>query len=674
MAIFESKSPVRNFDDPREMFVVRACRLPWSATAESVAKIFSDCNIRGGAKNGIHFTYSSEGHPSGECFVELVSRGDMEKALAKSKNSLGKRFVQVFKSTAAEMEQTCKRMGQPQDRGNEAVVRLRGLPFQVSKEEIEQFFTGLEIVPNGIKITLDEDGRTTGDAFVEFASPELASQAMKKNKESIRRRKIRILKNSKADTKYVSKPKRKPGPYDGRRFRGRRGPVFGGGYGGDCNGYGGGRGSSRGGRGGCGGRGGRGGFHNQGQSGGGGNFGSMSSTGHTVHMRGLPFAAKKSDVKRFFMPLNPVNIWMEYSGGSFRGQVDVDFASHEDAQAAMLKNKQSMGHRYIELFLRSQPDMEDVSGRGWAGSESGGQNFGSGNSGGDNFSENFGENFNVEDNCNFGGAGSSFGGNQTNIGGFGGQVNQSSGFSSPQPQQQQQQSNFSNQMEVGGDNFSRNNFGSGNFGGNFNAGDNYRNFGGAGSSFGGNQTNIGGFGGQANQSSGFNSPQPQQQQQQQQQQSNFSNQMGVGGGGGSFGNQGNSFSSNAGAFNAGPSPGGGNYSAQSSYGQTTGFSGSGFGGQMSSGLSTGMTTAMNTGMNTGSYAAQASAYSNPTQQSTPFNQQQQQQQQQQQAAYGDASAYGASASASYFANMQTPIKQEPQSAGTAGMVSYPGYQ
>ncbi|XP_044174837.1 heterogeneous nuclear ribonucleoprotein H2-like isoform X2 [Acropora millepora] len=621
-----------NFDDPRERFVVRARGLPLSATVESVAEFFSDCNIRGGAKNGIHFTYSSEGRPSGECFVELVSLEDMENALAKSNNFLGKRYVEVFESKAGEMEWTCKRMGQPQDRGNEAVVRLRGLPFQVSKEEIAQFFTGLEIVPNGITITLDEDGRTTGDAFVEFASPELASQAMKKNKESIGHRYIEIFKSSKADIKYVSKPKLKPlmstrpGPYDrspggfgggrgrfggvvagdGRRFRGRGGPVFGGGYGGDYNGYGGGRGGSgRGGRGGRG-MGGRGGFRNQGRSGGGGNFGSMSSTGHTVHMRGLPFAAKESDVKQFFMPLNPVNVWMEYSGGSFSGQVDVDFASHEDAQAAMLKNKQSMGHRYIELFLRSQPDMEDVSGRGWAGSESGGQNFGSGNS--------------------------------------------------------------------GGDNFSRNNFGSGNFGGNFNAGDNYRNFGGAGSSFGGNQTNIGGFGGQANQSSGFNSPQPQQQQQQQQQQSNFSNQMGVGGGGGSFGNQGNSFSSNAGAFNAGPSPGGGNYSAQSSYGQTTGFSGSGFGGQMSSGLSTGMTTAMNTGMNTGSYAAQASAYSNPTQQSTPFNQQQQQQQQQQQAAYGDASAYGASASASYFANMQTPIKQEPQSAGTAGMVSYPGYQ
>lgn len=94
----------------------------------------------------------------------------------------------------------------------------------------------------------------------------------------------------------------------------------------------------------------RGGFRNQGRGGGGGgsgNFGMLSSTGHTVHMRGLPYAAKESDVKQFFMPLNPVNVWMEYSNGSFSGQVDVDFATHEDAQAAMLKNKQSMGRMFF---------------------------------------------------------------------------------------------------------------------------------------------------------------------------------------------------------------------------------------------------------------------------------------------------------------------------------------
>ena len=44
-----------------------------------------------------------------------------------------------------------------------------------------------------------------------------------------------------------------------------------------------------------------------------------------------------------------------------------------------------VGHRYIELFLRSQPGMEDVSSsRGWGGSGGGGGggNFGGGNSGG----------------------------------------------------------------------------------------------------------------------------------------------------------------------------------------------------------------------------------------------------------------------------------------------------
>ena len=66
------------------------------------------------------------------------------RALAKSNNFLGESLVEVFESKAGEMEQACKRMGQPQDRGNEAVVQLRGLHFQVSKEEIEQFFTGNE--------------------------------------------------------------------------------------------------------------------------------------------------------------------------------------------------------------------------------------------------------------------------------------------------------------------------------------------------------------------------------------------------------------------------------------------------------------------------------------------------------------------------------------------------
>lgn len=171
--------------EPREQFIVRARGLPWSATEDDVATFFSGCNIRDGPKNGIHFTYSSDGRPSGECFVELVSLEDMEKALSKRNNFIGKRYVEVFECKNGEMEFTCKRMGQPPDQSHETVLRLRGLPYNCSKEEIAHFFSGLEIVPNGITITLDEDGKTTGDAFVEFATPDIAQQALKKNKETI---------------------------------------------------------------------------------------------------------------------------------------------------------------------------------------------------------------------------------------------------------------------------------------------------------------------------------------------------------------------------------------------------------------------------------------------------------------------------------------------------------
>ena len=46
-------------------------------------------------------------------------------------------------------------------------------------------FSGLEILPNGITILTDQFGRTTGDAFVQFASMELVNLALQKHKESI---------------------------------------------------------------------------------------------------------------------------------------------------------------------------------------------------------------------------------------------------------------------------------------------------------------------------------------------------------------------------------------------------------------------------------------------------------------------------------------------------------
>ncbi|KFW78553.1 Heterogeneous nuclear ribonucleoprotein H, partial [Manacus vitellinus] len=251
------------------------------------------------------------------------------------------------------------------DTANDGFVRLRGLPFGCSKEEIVQFFSGLEIVPNGITLPVDFQGRSTGEAFVQFASQEIAEKALKKHKERIGHRYIEIFKSSRAEVRTHYDPPRKllamqrPGPYDrpgltrgynslgrGSSLERMRRGAYGGGYGGydDYNGYndGYGFGSDRFGRGMS--------DHRYGD----GSSTFQSTTGHCVHMRGLPYRATENDIYNFFSPLNPVRVHIEIGpDGRVTGEADVEFATHEDAVAAMSKDKANMQHRYVELFLNS---------------------------------------------------------------------------------------------------------------------------------------------------------------------------------------------------------------------------------------------------------------------------------------------------------------------------------
>jgi len=87
-----------------------------------------------------------------------------------------------------------------------------------------------------------------------------------------------------------------------------------------------------------------------------------STTGHSIHMRGLPFESTEADVRQFFAPFHLVEVRLLYEeSGRPKGECDVDLAAHSDAEAAMMKDKENMGHRYIELFLNSTED-----GKGWS--------------------------------------------------------------------------------------------------------------------------------------------------------------------------------------------------------------------------------------------------------------------------------------------------------------------
>uniref|UniRef100_A0A4X2LY25 RRM domain-containing protein n=1 Tax=Vombatus ursinus TaxID=29139 RepID=A0A4X2LY25_VOMUR len=349
-----------------EGFVVKVRGLPWSCSVSDIQHFFSECKIQNEA-SGIHFIYTRDGRPSGEAFIELESEDEVKLALKKDRETMAHRYVEVFKSNKVEMDWVLNHTAlNCLDTTSDGYVRLRGLPFSCNKEDIIQFFSGLEIMPNGITLPVDFRGKNSGEAFVQFASQETAEKALKKHRERIGHRYIEIFKSSQAEVSTHYDPPQKlmtrqrPGPYDrpqagrcydslSRRagFEGMRCDAYESGYTGydDYNGY-----------------------SNEyyfgrdlnyylGMSG--HSYGDSWSTfqspaGHFVHMRGLPYKATENDIYDFFSPLKPVGAHIEIGyDGRVTGEADVEFATHEDAVAAMSKDKANMQHRYIELFLNS---------------------------------------------------------------------------------------------------------------------------------------------------------------------------------------------------------------------------------------------------------------------------------------------------------------------------------
>ncbi|XP_012684102.2 G-rich sequence factor 1 [Clupea harengus] len=332
----EEYPPLPEYDatpqpESKDVFIVRVKGLPWSCKKEDVLEFFSECRIREGVK-GIHFMHLRDGRPNGQAFMELETEEDVSKALERHRQYLGPRYIEVFEVTDEQAEAILKG---PDPLANDGVVRLRGLPFNSTEKDIIQFFTGLDIVEDGVTLVSNSRGQSIGQAYVQFASPEMADSALEKDKEVMGHRYVEIFPSCKseitsqrgprAQEPQAPPPNRSPPlnrpppantPHTALEWeRGEAQPL----------------------------RSGR-------------SAASQASVVpiHYVHMRGLPYEATAEDIVKFFGPLRVARIMVEYhSDGKASGEAEVHFRSHKDAVAAMSKDKEYMQNRYIELFLNS---------------------------------------------------------------------------------------------------------------------------------------------------------------------------------------------------------------------------------------------------------------------------------------------------------------------------------
>ena len=92
-----------------------------------------------------------------------------------------------------------------------------------------------------------------------------------------------------------------------------------------------------------------------------GHGGGIRDGPHTgyIRMRGLPFQATKQDIIEFFKDYKPIesSVLLTYRGdGRATGEGYVAFKNAVDAKAAMALHRNTIGSRYIELFISNKEE------------------------------------------------------------------------------------------------------------------------------------------------------------------------------------------------------------------------------------------------------------------------------------------------------------------------------
>ncbi|XP_044509511.1 heterogeneous nuclear ribonucleoprotein H2-like isoform X2 [Mangifera indica] len=203
---------------PPSFPVVRLRGLPFHCTDIDIFKFFAGLDIVD------VLLVNKNGRFSGEAFVVFAGYVQVDFALQRDRQNMGRRYVEVFRckredyysAVAAEVNyegisdndyhgsptpSRAKRFNDKDQMEYTEILKMRGLPFSVKKSEIVEFFKDFRLIEDRIHIACRPDGKATGEAFVEFASADDARRAMCKDKMTIGTRYVELFPSTKDEAR-----------------------------------------------------------------------------------------------------------------------------------------------------------------------------------------------------------------------------------------------------------------------------------------------------------------------------------------------------------------------------------------------------------------------------------------------------------------------------------------
>lgn len=201
--------------------VVRARGLPWQSSDQDIAKFFRGLNI---VRGGVALCLSPQGRRNGEALVRFVNQEHRDMGLKRHKHHIGQRYIEVYRATGEDFVNVAGGSNHEAQtflsRGGQVIVRMRGLPYDCTPQQVIEFFSTGDIVcqvmdsEEGVLFVRKPDGRATGDAFVLFETEEMAGKALQKHRQVIGSRYIELFRSTTAEVQQVLNRSLDPQNYD----------------------------------------------------------------------------------------------------------------------------------------------------------------------------------------------------------------------------------------------------------------------------------------------------------------------------------------------------------------------------------------------------------------------------------------------------------------------------